>query len=193
MPRGVKTHNQIDAERRQEGVSTPKTKLCFGLSRMASPQVRALEASTNPFASPDERTKIASPTTKSQEETTNGWSFQGRKRHTPKLASPRLATQLPTPHTPNQEATTRGKRGQLHSKVPPSFFTSFGISIPHDREPLRARVWPVLVREKNSRKEILVHSKSQAQPNLPLSIRIMGSVEAEWTQDSARAYLIQQL
>jgi hypothetical protein len=64
-PAHNKTHNQIDAKRRLEGVSTPKTKLCFGLSGMASPQVRALEASTNPFASPDERTRIASPTTKS--------------------------------------------------------------------------------------------------------------------------------
>jgi hypothetical protein len=104
-----------------------------------------------------------------------------------------LVTQLPTPHTSNQEATPGGKRGQLHSEVPPSFFTSLDISIPHDREPLRARVWPVLVREKNFRKEILVHSKSQARPSLPLSIRIMGSIEAEWTQDSARADLIQRL
>ncbi len=152
-----------------------------------------MEASTNPFANPDERIRKVGPTTKSQEETTNGWSFQGRNRHTPKLASPRLVTQLLTPHTPNQEATPGGKRGQLHSEVPPSFFTALGISIPHDREPLRVRVWPVLVREKNFRKEILVHSKSQAQPILPLSIRLMGSVEAKWTQDSARADLIQRL
>jgi hypothetical protein len=74
-PTHDKTHNQTDAERRQESVSTPKTKLCFGLSRMASPQVRALEASTNPFASPDERIRSVGPTTKSQEEMTNGWSF----------------------------------------------------------------------------------------------------------------------
>jgi len=63
----------------------------------------------------------------------------------------------------------------------------------HDRKPLRARVWPVLAREKNSRKEILVHSKSQAWPSLPTSIRIMGSVEAEWPHDSAWADLIQRL
>jgi hypothetical protein len=50
-----------------------------------------------------------------------------------------------------------------------------------------------LAREKNSRKEILVHFKSQARSSLPISIRIMGSVEAEWPHDSAWADLIQRL
>jgi hypothetical protein len=104
-----------------------------------------------------------------------------------------LEAQLSIPHTTFQEATLGGKRGQLHSEVPPSFFTSLGISIPQDREPLRARIWPVLAREKNSRKEILVHSKSQTRPSLPISIRIMGSVEVEWPHDSTWANLIQQL
>ncbi|CAM6035423.1 unnamed protein product [Sphagnum compactum] len=48
-------------------------------------------------------------------------------------------------------------------------------------------------REKNSKKEILVHSRNQAPPNLPLNIRTMGSSEVEWTHDSALADLTQRL
>jgi hypothetical protein len=77
--------------------------------------------------------------------------------------------------------------------VPPSFFTSLGITIPQDREPLRARVWPVLAREKNARKEILVHSKSQEKPSLLASIRITGPAGAEWNCESAWADLTQRL
>jgi hypothetical protein len=39
----------------------------------------------------------------------------------------------------------------------------------------------VLLREKNSKKEILVHSKNQALPNLPIEIRIMGSAKEDWS------------
>jgi len=166
-PTHAKPHNQTGVERRQESASTPKTKLCFGLLGLVSSHARALEASTNPFASPDEGNHGVGAIPKHQEEATNGWSFQGRKKHAPKLASPRLDALLLIPHTPLQETTPGGKRGQLHSEVPPSFFTSLDISIPQDCEPLRAKVWPVLAREKNSRKEILVHSKSQARPSLP--------------------------
>ncbi len=86
-----------------------------------------------------------------------------------------------------------GKRGQLHSEVPPSYFTSIGIQVPQNKEPLRARVWPVLIRERNSRKETLVHSKNQARPSLPLHIRLTGSAEAEWIPSSAWEDLIQRL
>jgi hypothetical protein len=54
-------------------------------------------------------------------------------------------------------------------------------------------VWSVLVKEKNSEKETLVHSKNQASPNLSLNIRIMGLVEAEWTHNSAWVDLTQHL
>lgn len=51
----------------------------------------------------------------------------------------------------------------------------------------------MLVREKNSQKEILVHSRNQAPPNLPLNIKIMGSTEEQWTQNSALLDLTQRL
>jgi hypothetical protein len=84
----------------------------------------------------------------------------------------------------------------MHSEVHPSFFTSFGISVPPSKEPLRARIWPVLTKDKNLKKETLVHSRNQALPNLPFCIRITGSaevVETEWTQNSAWADFTQHL
>ncbi|CAK9227226.1 unnamed protein product [Sphagnum troendelagicum] len=118
------------------------------------------------------------------------------KGDTPKLASPRQGTtQLPF-HTPQREAMPGGKRGLMHSEVHPSFFTSLGILAPPNRKPFRTRIWPVLVREKNSQKEMLVHSKNQALPSLPLNIRITGPTEAteeEWSPSSAWADLIQRI
>jgi hypothetical protein len=76
----------------------------------------------------------------------------------------------------------------MHSEVHPSFFTSLGIPVLPNKEFFRARVWPILVKEKNSQKETLVHSKNQALSSLPLSIRIMGLAEAakaKWTHNSA--------
>jgi hypothetical protein len=81
----------------------------------------------------------------------------------------------------------------MHSEVHPSFFTSLGILVPPNKKPFRTRVWPVLVKGKNFQKETLVHSKNQALPSLPLSIRITGPAEAEWTPSSAWADLIQRL
>jgi len=76
-PTHAKPHNQMGAERRQESASTPKTKLCFGLPGLVNSQAQALEASTNPFGSPDEGNRGAGAIPKHQEEATNGWSFQG--------------------------------------------------------------------------------------------------------------------
>jgi hypothetical protein len=86
-----------------------------------------------------------------------------------------------------------GKRGQLHSEVHPSFFSSLGISIPPNWELFGTRVWPVLVRQKNSQKETLVHSKNQTQPSLPLSIKIMGPADAKRSHDTAWVDFIQRL
>jgi hypothetical protein len=74
----------------------------------------------------------------------------------------------------------------MHFELHQSFFASLRIPIPIDMEYYRARVWPVLTREKNSQKEILVHSKNQALPNLPINRdRITGTTKEGWTQNSA--------
>jgi hypothetical protein len=77
--------------------------------------------------------------------------------------------------------TPGGKRSQTHSEFHHFFFTSLGISIPANIEHCRAQVWPVLTREKNSQKEVLVHSRNQTLPNLPIGIKITGSVEEDWS------------
>ncbi len=129
-------------------------------------------------------------------EVTERWSFQGKRKHIPKLALPRQdAARFPF-HAPQREATLGGKRGLMHSEVHPSFFTSLGIPAPPNKKPFRTRIWPVLVREKNSQKETLVHSKNQALPSLPLSIRITGPAEVtdeEWSPNSAWADFIQRI
>ncbi len=46
------------------------------------------------------------------------------------------------------------------------------------------------MREKDERKQILVHVKNQSLPDLPLSIRITGPPEERWSQSSAQKDLI---
>jgi len=73
----------------------------------------------------------------------------------------------------------------MHSDVHCSYFTSLGISSPPGQEHARVRIWPVLSREKNAQKELLIYAKNNALPGFPLSIRITGSSEEEWTHASA--------
>jgi hypothetical protein len=122
-----------------------------------------------------------------------GWFFQGRKKHIPKLASPRPEAHQGLFQTPQQKPTSGGKKVQFHSEVHSSYFSSLGIAIPSNGEPFRARIWPVLTREKNSTKETLVYSKNKARPSLPLNLRITAPTEAVWTQDTAWADLTQRL
>jgi hypothetical protein len=187
-----KSETQVKAERLLDGDTTPKIKLSFGIPGLANPQALNLEASANPFASPGEGNRRTELRNKLLEEAIEGWSFQGR-RHAPKFASPCQEPHQPLPRTSQLETTPGGKRGQLHSEVHLSFFTSLGIFVPPNQEFFRARVWPVLVREKNSQKETLVHSKNQARPSLPPNIRITGPADAEWSQNSASTDLTQHL
>jgi hypothetical protein len=57
----------------------------------------------------------------------------------------------------------------------------------------RARVWPVLTREKGPQKEVLIHSKNQALPNLPIGIRITGDGREDWSPKLAMDELIQHI
>jgi hypothetical protein len=73
----------------------------------------------------------------------------------------------------------------MHSDVHYSYFTSLGILSPLGQEHARAKIWPVLSRENNAQKELLIYAKNNALPGLPLNIRITGSSEEEWTHASA--------
>jgi len=182
-----------DAGKPPEEATTPKNKLIFELPELNCPQTRKLEANANPFANSEEGSQGVDLCARFQEDTLEGWSFQGRRKNTPKLTSPKPKPHHTLPRTRQQETTPRGKRLQLHFEVHPSYFSSLGISIPTNGEPFRVRIWSVLTREKNSRKETLVYSKNQARSSLPLSMRITGSTEAVWTQDTAWADLTQHL
>lgn len=180
----------------KEGVSPPRNLLNFNLQDSKDLSTRTTEANSNPFASPRESGKELNSMPRAQGEATEGWSFQGRRRHAPKLASPRQ--EMPQPpstlsRTPQRDATPGGKRGIPHSEIHPSFFTALGIPVPANKEPVRTKIWPVLTRVKNDQKETLVHSKNQAPPSLSLNIRFSGPMEmgdAVWDPSSAWPELI---
>jgi hypothetical protein len=109
------------------------------------------------------------------------------------MASPRQVLLQSPAHTSSLEVTPGGRRKQAHSDVHYSYFASLGISVPPGQEHARTRIWPMLTRVKNDQKEILVYSKNNTPPSLPLNIRITGSLEAEWTQDFALADLTQRI
>jgi hypothetical protein len=71
-----------------------------------------------------------------------------------------------------------------------SYFESLEIPTPASQDSGKARIWPVLSRNKEERNQILVYTRNQAPPNLPLSIRVIGPPGERWTQDSARKDLI---
>ncbi len=184
------------AEERQKLNASQNSTPNFGIQETASAQIPSPAAKSNPFATLGEDNAGPEILRETQEDTKEGWSFQGRKRHDPKQTPTRQATQQPSPHHSNRETTPGGKRGQLHSEVHPSFFTSLGIQVPPSKEPLRARIWPVLTRTKEGKKETLVQCRNQSLPNLPLNFRISGPTEAtetEWTQETTRANLTQRL
>jgi hypothetical protein len=87
----------------------------------------------------------------------------------------------------------KGKRGQTYLKLHQSFFTSLGIPFPTNADLYKTRVWPVLTREKGPQKEVLIYSKNQALPNLPIGIKIIGDVGEDWSSKPAMEKLIQHI
>jgi hypothetical protein len=71
--------------------------------------------------------------------------------------------------------------------------SSLGISTPPGQEHSKARIWPVLSREKNAQKEILIYAKNNALPRLPLNIRVTGPPEEEWTHATTLPDITQSL
>jgi len=174
-----------ELSRQLEIIRESKAKLNFGFQNAGSPLSIQPVTSTNPFAALQVDNPEAEEGKDNLGELKENWTFQGRKKHTPKITSPRQALpQTPTP-SPGHDVTPGGRRKRMHSDVHCSYFTSLGISSPPGQEHARARIWPVLSREKNAQKELLIFAKNNALPGLPLSIRITGSSEEEWTHASA--------
>jgi hypothetical protein len=86
------------------------------------------------------------------EEMREGWTFQGTKKHTPKIASLRQVLPQSTTLTPNHDITLGGRRKRTHLGVHCSYFTSLGISSPPRQEHAKVKIWPVLVKGKKTPK-----------------------------------------
>ncbi|CAM6078409.1 unnamed protein product [Sphagnum tenellum] len=156
---------------------------------MTDSQATQPATSTNPFAA----LEADNPEAEDAMEMKEGWTFQGRKKHTPKIASLRQVLFQSTTLTSNHDITPGGRRKRTHSDVHSPYFTSLGISSPPGQEHARARIWPVLSREKNAQKEILIYARNNTLPSLPLSIRITGLPEEEWTHATALADITQSI
>ncbi len=70
------------------GAIAPRASPSFGMPSLANLLMLINEVEANPFASPDAGRHGTELSCKSQADTTEGWTFQGRTRHTPKLTSP---------------------------------------------------------------------------------------------------------
>ncbi len=116
-----------------------------------------------------------------------------RKKPAIKVCSPRQDADQTYIRSPQPTFTQGGKRGQTHSELHISYFESLGIPIPVGQDSDKARIWPMLLRDKEERNQILVYARNQTPPNLPLSIRVTGPPGERWTQDSARKDLILRL
>jgi hypothetical protein len=57
-----------------------------------------------------------------------------------------------------------------HTELHHTYFESLGISVPVNQEFCKARIWPVLSREKEGKEQILTYARNQTPPALPLSI-----------------------
>ncbi len=174
LPTHLKSKAKSSEERLAEEIQKLKANLNstpnFRIQELASSQAPSPATKSNPFAILGEDNSGAEALMKMHEDIKEGRSFQERKRHDPKQASPRQDMHHPSPHTSHRETTPGGKKGLMHSKVHPSYFTSLGIPVPPNKEPLRARVWLVLSRVKDSKKETLVHSTQRLELKLEENI-----------------------
>ncbi|CAK9191715.1 unnamed protein product [Sphagnum troendelagicum] len=172
-----------------------KEKLLFDLPHQAECQIIKNPAGGYPLASPDTREREPGSRGREEEDPSEGWIFKAKKRGSTRV-TPRTETTQASPLTPQRTPTPEDKRGALHSDTHRSFFESPGILAPIGREPFRARLWPVLTRIKDSRKETLMCLKEHTPPGLPLIIRLKGpaeTLEEEWTPDIAWEELIHRV
>jgi hypothetical protein len=131
----AKGETRAETKNPWEEATTPRNKFSFGLPGMLDLQAQKKGANTNPFANANEGSRSADRSIRVQEDEMEGWSFQGQRKHAPKLASPRPEAHFTLPRTPQQDSTPGGKRGQLHSEVHPSYFSSLGMTILDNGEP----------------------------------------------------------
>jgi hypothetical protein len=142
-------------------------------------------ANVNPFVSLETIDPEEENLKTSQEETGERWVFQAGKRQAPRATPPGKASLLSPTHATKLDGASGSRRKRTRFEMHRSFFTSLGISMPPEQEFARARIWPVLSRERDEQKEILVSVKNKELPNLPLHIKCTSAFEEEWTPMSA--------
>ncbi|CAK9253748.1 unnamed protein product [Sphagnum jensenii] len=157
----------------------------FGYMSEAPHQTYLSTANANPFATLETINPEEEDLKHTKEDTGELWVFQASKKQAPRFVSPRKVPPPSPTHTLTQDCASGSRRKRTRSEVHNSFFSSLGISVPPGQEFARARVWPVLARERDNQKEILVNVKSNDLPNLPLHIRYMSASEEDWTPASA--------
>jgi hypothetical protein len=163
-----------ELSRQLEIIRESKAKPNFDFQNADSPLSTQLITNTNPFTALEADNPEAEKEKDKLGEMKESWTFQGRKKHTPRVTSPRQALpQTPTP-SPGHDVTPGGRRKRMHSDVHCSYFTSLGISSPPGQEHAIARIWPVLSREKNAQKELLIYAKSNALPGLLTHSQVPG-------------------
>jgi hypothetical protein len=157
----------------------------FGFKSETPHRAYLSTANANPFAllgtidTEEENPKI------SQEETGERWVFQAGRKQASRATLPGQASPLSPTHATKLDSALGSRRKRTRSEMHRSFFTSLGISIPPGQEFARARIWPILSRERDEQREILVCVKNKDLPNLPLHIRCTSASEEEWTPMSA--------
>jgi hypothetical protein len=140
-----------------ENFHKTKAKLNFGFWNANNSQATQPTTSTNPFAALEADNPETEDAMDNPEEMREGWTFQGRKKHTPKITSLRQVLPQSTTLTPNHDITLGGRRKRTHLDMHCSYFTSLGISSSPGQEHTTTRISPVLSREKNAQKEILIY------------------------------------
>ncbi|CAM6021545.1 unnamed protein product [Sphagnum balticum] len=165
--------------------SPPLEQPIFGYRSEASLQTHLLATGTNPFTALESINPEEEDLNRTQEESGEGWTFQASKRQVARHASTGKAPPSSPTRTPTQDHASGNRRKRSRSEVHISYFTSLGMSVPPGQEFARARIWPILSRERDNQKEILVNVKNNDPPHLPLHIRCTSASEEEWTPASA--------
>jgi hypothetical protein len=129
-----------ELNRQLEIIRKSKAKPNFGFQNVDSPLSTQPVTNINPFVALEADNPETEKKKDNLGEMKESWTFQGRKKHTPRITSSKQALpQTPTP-SPGHDVTPRGRRKRMHLDVHYSYFTSLGISSPSGKEHARAKI-----------------------------------------------------
>jgi hypothetical protein len=88
-PSRAEVETRADDKKSLAGATTPRNSIFFELPESDCPKAQTTGMTANPFASPVDGNQGGEERYRCQEEMPEGWSFQGRRKHAPKIDSPR--------------------------------------------------------------------------------------------------------